>query len=230
MQPGSERTPIWSDDEEIPIKDHELKLAIPIENVFIVDSEEKLIDCFNYLKKNVVSDDSSKRHKKNERYYNKNKSTNGNILPIGLNIRWVSDLSKVNGKNLALIQLAVNDRVFLIDAEHFIVNNMQPLEKFMKKFLKSKRFMILGLNLSKVKECLVEYFEKEEVWSSETNLFDFSKFRNLERFIKICGADTSVRSHTGHKLVGLNKICHQVNLFCLFEIVLVIILTYVEAF
>ena len=31
LQPGSERTPIWSDDEEIPIKDHELKLAIPIE-------------------------------------------------------------------------------------------------------------------------------------------------------------------------------------------------------
>ena len=41
MQHGSERTTIWSDEEETPIQDHELKLAIPIYNVIIVDLEKK---------------------------------------------------------------------------------------------------------------------------------------------------------------------------------------------
>ena len=208
LQLGAKRTPIWSDEEEIPISDHNLKLAIPIESVFFVDSKIKLVDCFNYFKNSVSNVGSTEKLKKRDKRLKNSSLTISNPLPIGFHSKWVSKTFKNKEKDLALIQLAVNDRVYVIDVVHFLLNNMQPLKEFIKSIFGSKHFIILGFDLSQV---LYEYFNGEELWSRETNQIDFLKFRSSEFFTETCGDATKFYPGTGKQMTGLSRLCKQVK-------------------
>ena len=183
LQPGSARTPIWSDDEEIPIGDHQLKLAIPIENVVFVDSEEKLIVCLNYLKENEPSD--------------------GELLPIGFDAEWI--MSPPGDKDiLALIQFAVKDRVYLIDFARFRQENCQVLAQLMQHVFRSENFVVLGFGIDNDKTVFENHFAGR-IWAE--NSMDFSKSRNCEMFSEF-GRDTEF---AGKKLKSFSSLCLQVD-------------------
>ena len=100
MKPGSKRTPIWSVKKEA--SKTELNTAISIESVFVIDSIEKLKEC--------------------EQYFKNCRLSNSNLLPVRFAAEWVISLFDFRKKELALIQLAVKDRVYLIDFDHFSAN------------------------------------------------------------------------------------------------------------
>ena len=187
LQPGSRRTPIWSDEEEIPVRDHELKLSIPIENVFFVDTAENFKECVNYFKQI--------------------KPLDGRMIPVGFDSEWVTDPSKKFPEDLALIQLAVNCRVYLIDILSF---DKQILGEFLQYVFRSGIFLILGFSLSDDKKVLSRYFGRGFLWNRHTGVIDFLKFRTSEIF-KTFGASQKFCPYTGKKLAGLSKLCHQVN-------------------
>jgi len=188
MQPGSDRTPIWSGEEEIPIGDHELELAIPIENVFLVDSEEKLNDCFEYFKDNEPSD--------------------GSLLPIGFDSEWITSTRNVRLVDLALIQFAINDRVYLIDFVYFQRTSKQLLTEFMKYVFRSGAYVILGFGVSEDKRVLKRYF-KDALWTADTHMMDFLKSRNSKVFSDR-GTDFEYCPNTEKELKGLSKLCYRV--------------------
>jgi len=186
LQPGSERTPIWKDDDEIPIIDHELKLAIPIENLFYVDSEKKLVDCFEYFKK----------------------LPEGKPLPIGFSSERTSSTSNPIKEDLALIQFAVNNRVYLIDFLYFQQNSMQLLTDFIKHIFQSDFYVILGFELEKDKSVLRKCF-KNELWTATTRSLDFSKCEHLIFFSKVSKHFIFFKQ-IETKLTGLSKLCYRV--------------------
>ena len=193
MQPRSERTPIWSDEEEILIKDHELELAIPIENVDFVDTEEKLKDC--------------------EEYFEKNKLSNGKILEVGFNTMIIKHPSKTRKEDLALIQLAVNKRVYLIDALYFKVHNIEALKTFIKQIFKTS--FILGSNLGADIIKLVRYFDKCATSDFKFDSIDVLGFKTDKLFKETFEKNTSFYQKTENRFVGLSKKCYQVKEVCL---------------
>ena len=194
-QPGSERTPIWSDEDEIPIRDHELKLDVPIKNVFFVDSLVKLKKCRNY--------------------FNRSKPPKGEMLPVGFDSEWVIDPSKKFPEDLAVIQLAINDRVYLIDFLYFNPSDIELLEKFFKFVFRSRFFLILGFSLFDDKKVLSRYFGRETLWNWYTHPIDFLKFRSCDLFPENCVENSIACPHTGKLLTGLSNLCYQVEVYCL---------------
>ena len=188
LQPGSERAPIWSDEEEIPIQDHELKLAIPFESVFFVDTEERLVECLNYFKENEPSD--------------------GELLPIGFDAEWIRSPAD-DQNNLALIQFAVKDRVYLIDFAHFWKENCQVIAKLVQYVFCSKNFAVLGFGIDSDKKVFEKYFAGR-IWTENT--VDFLKSRNCQMFLE-CGKDSELCLHIGKQLKGLSRLCQQVVVF-----------------
>ena len=195
MQSGNWETPVWRDEREIPIGDHELKLAIPFENVIMVDSEEKLNDCFDYFKNN--------------------KPSNGSLLPVGFDAEWITSTINVRLVDLAVIQFAVNDRVFLIDFVYFQQNSIQLLTEFIKHVFQSDAFIILGFGVSEDKRVLKRYF-KDALWTADTHLMDFLKSRNSKMFSKRA-TDFEFCPNTEKELKGLSKLCYRVSMCFLFK-------------
>ena len=191
LQTGNERTPIWSDGNKIPVKDHELKLAIALKNVNLVDSEKKLKECENYFKRIELS--------------------KGNKLPVGFNSEWVTDPVKRGKEDLAIIQLAVKNRVYLVDFVYFQRNNLQSLIEFMQFIFKSRFFIILTFGLSNKKEVLKKYFRKKVLLSWEKNSIDFLKYINAKLYSNICGKFLKFSPQNKNQLTGLSGLCYQVK-------------------
>ena len=206
LQPGTKRTPIWSDEEEIPISDHELKLVVPLKNVNFVDTEEKLKKC--------------------EKYFKKIEPPSGKKLPVGFNSEWVTDPVKRGKEDLAIIQLAVNNRVYLIDFVYFQQHNMKIVIEFVQYVFRSRSFMILAFGLGDKKKALSEYFRKKVLLRWETNSIDFLKFRNAELYSKTYEELFKFCPQNENQLTGLSGLCYQVKIICCrFELAYVNILT-----
>ena len=156
--------------------------------------------------------DSEEKFKECEKYFKKIEPSNSEKLPVGFDSKWVTDPSKEFPEVLAVIQLAVNDRVYLIDV---LSLDQQTLGEFLKYVFRSGLFLILGFSLSDDKEVLSHYFGRGCLWNRQTDLIDFLMFRTSEIF-KTFGENQKSCPYTGKKLVGLSKLCHQVK--CLFVI------------
>ena len=198
LQPGNRQLAIWSNDKEKPVSSHQIKLTIPIENVVIIDTSKNLDECL----KNYFSQ--------------ANKDESNNLLPVGFDAEWISSPTDMTEEDLALIQLAVEDHIFLIDVLQFQFNNqMKNLNDFLKNIFQSDHLLPLSFGTYSDAKVLGRYFP-DALWSQDTNFIDFMQVRGSEPFDQVCGKDLNVCPHTGKKLTGLSRFCNQVSYLFIF--------------
>ena len=160
--------------------------------MFVIDSIEKLKECENYFKNIRLS--------------------SSNLLPVGFAAEWVISLFDVRKKELALIQLAVNDCVYLIDCVFFQQTRMKPLKKLMGYIFQTGFFVVAGYYFGQNVNAFAKHLKKRS-WIINTNYVDFFKLRNDKLFLEVCRKHYKLncKNRNQKRLSWISGLCHQVK-------------------
>ena len=177
--------PIWSDHED----DHDLHLQLNYrkENVLMVDSVQKLV----FVESELFSS-----------------SAVANETILGFDAEYTRLVTDPNVYDIALIQIASNDKVYLLDVCYFRdANKMENLEQLVTNIFSSSLFVILGFGAKFDFKLLRKEFER---FPDEPYCFvDLVLMKQSDTLTK-CVEKQKMANSSGVEKRGLSKLCLQV--------------------
>jgi len=183
-QGESSFTTVWSDYEDDDI--NFLQLGYKQENVLMVDSIQKLV----FIENEIFSSLSNKK-------------------TLGFDAEFTASATNSNENILALIQIASDEAVYLLDVCYFRSSNkMEKLEQLVTKIFTSSACTIFGYGAKSDFKVFRKDFKNFP--NEPCNFIDLDSIKQSKTLSRYIAESNKPKSDNGVKVSGLSKLCLQI--------------------